>query len=448
MNQPCPFSRFTLVTCMLFSICIFPSLINADEIDDFKKQIAIVAKRIEQLENEQREEENKSVSTVQVKTIDMDRVVMKGDRRNSLKVPGTDTSLSIGGRLETSLIYDIGPGPTSRGGDIASSSTAILEGTPEFDIRGDTHLTARNSRFNITTTTPTQFGQLRTFIEGDFNGPPNNKASRATTNRTVFGLRHAYGQLGNVLFGHYWTSYMDRTVFPTKINGSGPVGRTFMRQGQLRYTHRFTNGGQLAVALENPYADFNRADDENSADSYPDLISFYRYQTDRWHLQFTGMVRRMGVNEGIPGGAKDHVNGWGLNQTGAFRLPWDDRITWNINFGDGIGRYLDGGARLGTTLNADGKLETQFGYGGFISYRHWWSETLSSSIDSGTSIFNLNPEAANTANRKLFSSHLNLIWEPNDDMQFGIEYIWGKREVHDGRKGTINRMQFTNRIFF
>ena len=293
------------------SLCLFPVVADeADEIAELKRQIDIVAQRIAKLEL-QESGETEAKETIPIKTVDMKNVVKRGDRRNSILIPGTQTSLSFGGRLETSFIHDFDPRPSSRGGDIASASSAKLPGDPEFKIRGDTHLTARNSVVNIITTTPTRFGQLRTHIEGDFNGPPNNKGSRGTTNRTVFGLRHAYGQLGNVLFGHYWTSYMDRTAFPTKINGTGPVGRTFMRQGQLRYTHQFENGGQWAVALENPYSDFNGADDENSADNYPDLISFYRYEHDRGHVQFAGLLRRVGIEENFPGGAKDHATRMG-----------------------------------------------------------------------------------------------------------------------------------------
>jgi hypothetical protein len=418
--------------------------VAADEIDDLKRQIEILASKIEQLEQQQQQEASAEVETLEVKN-----VVLKGDRPKSIKIPGTDTSLSIGGRLESTFIYDIGPRPTSRGGDIASARRAVLEGTPEFNNRGDTRLTARNSRFNIVTTTPTRFGQLRTFMEGDFNGLPNNKGSRATTNRTAFGIRHAYGQLGNILFGHYWSTFMDRTVFPTKIDGTGPVGRTFIRQPQLRYTHDFGDGGEMAFALENPRADFDGADDENLHDGYPDLISYYRYESDRWHMQFSGVLRRMGINEGIPGGARDTVTAWGMNHSTSFLLPGSkDRITWYVLFGNGIGRYMEGGANQGATVTAEGKLDTQFSYGGFITYKHWWTDTLHSSIDLGVSFFNLNPEEVNDANTELYSSHLNLMWTPDDKLQFGIEYIWGKREVHDGRQGTINRTQFTSRIFF
>ncbi len=64
------------------------------------------------------------------------------------------------------------------------------------------------------------------------------------------------------------------------------------------------------------------------------------------------------------------------------------------------------------------------------------------------SYFDLNPEEVADANKELYSSHINLIWDPIDKLSFGIEYIWARREVQDGREGTINRAQFISKIFF
>ena len=435
-------TRLSTITAVLL---VISTPATADELDDLKQQIQDLARKIELLEN-QRDQEQQTMAD----SLPANDVVMAGDMPGSIKLPGTDTSLRIGGFIESAFIYDIGPRPTSRGGDIASARSAVLEGEPEYENRGDTRFTARNSRFNIVTLTPTRFGNLRTFIEADFNGPPNDKGSRATTSRTAFGLRHAYGELGNFLMGHYWTNFSDNSVFPNKVNGTGPVGRTFMRQGQIRYTHEFDQGGELAIALENPHGDFVDADDLNLDDGYPDLTTHYRYEADRWHMQFSGMLRRMGRDDGIVDASNnDQVMAWGLNQSGAFLLPGiEDRISWYLIFGDGIGRYLEGGVDQGASVSADGQLDTQFGYGGFITYRHMWTDTLESNIDFGYSTFDLNVEEVGIANRKLYSSHVNLLWMPIASLEFGIEYAWAHRRVHDGREGSINRINAHSVFYF
>ena len=101
------------------SLCLFPVVADeADEIAELKRQIDIVAQRIAKLEL-QESGETEAKETIPIKTVDMKNVVKRGDRRNSILIPGTQTSLSFGGRLETSFIHDFDPRPSSRGGDIA-----------------------------------------------------------------------------------------------------------------------------------------------------------------------------------------------------------------------------------------------------------------------------------------------------------------------------------------
>jgi len=421
---------------------------KTDEIAELRKQIELLSAKIDMLE-QQRQHQEVRPTVSEDETTPPIAVMAGSNLPGSFILPGTSTSMSISGFIQTTLIHDIGPRPTSRGGDVASVHAAVLEDTPEYQNRGDTRFTSRNTRLTIATETPTSFGRIRTTIEGDFNGPPNNKASRATTSRTAFGIRHAYGEVGNFLIGHYWTNFSDNSVFPRKVDGTGPTGRTFMRQGQLRYTHRFDGGKRFAIALENPRGDFENADDDNLHDGLPDLTAHYRHQTDRWHMQFSGMLRQIGINDGIQGGARDNVTSWGLNHSAAFLLPNSmDRISWYLIAGDGIGRYMDGGVDQGASITQDGKLDTQFGYGGFVTYKHWWTDTLHSNVDFGIGYFSLNPDTPADTNKRLYSSHMNLMWTPIEQLEFGIEYVWAHRKVYDGREGKINRVNATSIFYF
>jgi hypothetical protein len=447
----------------------------ADELADLKKQIEIIAGKIEQLEKQRASQqapvtntsgvvsgENEQQSTQAVNTpasastSPAPRVITTGDMPGSFKIPDTNTSYRIYGLAQMNFIYDLAGRPASRNGDSAGIGTAPLNDSPEYLMRGDTRIGARDSRLGISTFTPTEYGDFRTVFEGDFNTSPAGKRTRATTSRSAFSIRHAYGELGNFLAGQTYTTYMDISAFSEKLDGAGPIGRTFMRQGQLRYTHRINDYSRFAIALENPRGDFIDADDETLDDSLPDLTAHYRYQTDRWHMQFGGMIRRMGIDDGGPtgvyGGVDDTTLGWGLQHSTAILLgDSKDRISWYINLGDGLGRYAESGADQGASITLDGKLDTQYTYGGFISYRHWWTDTLRSNIDFGMMHHDLNPledamfpDIERDSNRRIFSSHSNIIWSPLDRVTFGLEYVWGNRTVHDGRHGKVRRLLFTS----
>lgn len=433
------FSRMLLVI-LLTGILTTPA--SGDELADLKKQLETLMSKVEQLEEKRGEKR-----TAKVETIPVEDLVMAGQVPGTWKIPGTDTSIGISGFVRAHAIYDIGPRPSSAGGDVASINRALLEDDPEYNIRGDVRLAGRDARFNIETYTPTNLGLMHIFMQTDFKGDPDNKASRATTNRTAANVRHAYVELGDFLLGQTYSVYLDRSVFGDKVDATGPQGRTMIRQGQIRYTHHFEDGREFAIALENPHADFVDADDENMVDGYPDLAMHYRNETDQRMFQFGAMFRRMGIKQVDPIPADDSVFSWGLNTSGYYWFPsMRNRLTWYLNFGDGIGRYLEAGRDQGASITADGKLDTQYGYGGFLTFKHLWTDTLSSNFDFGMGFYDLNPEESPDANKRMYSSHVNLIWVPHNQLEFGLEYVWGKREVHDGRKGYVSRLQ-VNSIF-
>jgi hypothetical protein len=451
----------------------------ADELDDLKKQVEALARRIEQLERERAEAQaqvppanNATVTTSAAPaplpqpatppsqqkdgTIPQEgQAITAGDMEGSFKIPDTNTSFRIHGFAQANLIYDFAGRPTSRNGDSAGIHTSVLEDTPEYHMTGDTRIGARDSRLGISTFTPTPIGGLSTLIEGDFNTSPAGKSTRATTSRASFSVRHAYGEIGNFLAGQTFTTYMDLSAFTEKLDGAGPLGRTFIRQGMLRYTHKFDKNSRFAIALENPRGDFVNANDDTLDDSVPDVAMNYRYQTRRGHMQFSAILRRLGVDDGGPdgtfGGIDDNAFGWGLQHSAAIYLgETKDRISWYINFGDGLGRYADSGVDQAASITREGTLDTQFSYGGFISYRHWWTDTIRSNIDLAMMRHDLNPleeamfpDEERDANRRLFSSHANTLWSPVEQITLGLEYIWGNRTVHDGRDGKVRRLQFT-----
>jgi hypothetical protein len=441
--------KFILSKPVLLAILVGVLVIRpaaADELADLKMQLQELAKRVEILEQKRNQRRQQNIET---ENLAIDHVETDPNLRGTWQIPGTDTSLGVSGFVRAHMIYDIGPRPTSGGGDVASIHRSILEDTPEFENRGDVRIAGRDARFNIETFTPSTFGKIHTFLQTDFKGDPDEKASRAGTNRTVANLRHAYAEIGNFLFGHTYSAYLDNTVFGDKVDPTGPQGRTMIRQTQIRYTHHFDDEREWAFAIENPHADFVDADDDNLHDGYPDLAMHYRHETDRWMYQFGAMVRRMGIKQVEPFPADDEVFSWGLNTSGRYWFPNQrNRITWYLNFGDGIGRYLEAGRDQGASITPDGKLDTQFGYGGFVTFKHFWTDTLSSNFDLGMGFYDLNPDEDPEANKKLISSHMNLVWTPFSQVEMGLEYVWGRREVHDGRVGKVNRLVVNTQFNF
>ena len=50
--------------------------------------------------------------------------------------------------------------------------------------------------------------------------------------------------------------------------------------------------------------------------------------------------------------------------------------------------------------------------------------------------------------RRLITSHVNLIWSPVPEVDMGVEFIYGQRITNAGQRGSIERGQFSTKFKF
>lgn len=167
--------------------------------------------------------------------------------------------MNIGGFIKLSATWNFTGGPFSNGqtGVEGSGAGAYsgIEGS-QADNRNGGHweMTARRSRFWIQTWTPSDWGELRTYIETDFasrvgqtSSPDAGGISRAGE---MLRLRHAYGTLGPVLAGKTNTVFGGLIGAPEVLDDAAPIVAGALRIPQLRYTHNLGGGLVAIVALE------------------------------------------------------------------------------------------------------------------------------------------------------------------------------------------------------
>ena len=438
----------TMVTALLGTVALGALMagapVRAAEIDDLKKAIEALTKKVNDLESKQKEAAPQNAVT-------------GGSFPGSFKLPGTDTSVKIGGYAKLDAIYDA----KASTGDSVTFPSIPLDRTTTASRESATRIHARQSRVNVTTVTPTGLGEFKTFIEGDFFGSGGNEVF---SNSNPFRLRHAYGQLGPVLAGQTWSNFMDLDSLPDTIDFNGPTGQSFARQAQIRYTHSFAPGTTLAVAIENPETDVTDETGVTSSagngsgagallDRLPDLTANFTHRGSWGHISLRGVARELRSENGAS--ASDTTFGYGVGFGASVKTIGKDAILLHFNYGEGIGRYIqEAGFRAAAFNTATGALETQRAWGGIISYQHFWTDQLRSTAAYGhTEIDNENSRFAvtgtNVLDKQFDSVHANLIWSPIQRIDLGIEYIWGRREVEatantasTGTSGTISRFQF------
>lgn len=365
------------------------------------------------------------------------QAVTQGATPGSFKLPGSSTSATIGGYVKLDAIYSNRSAGTDSASDQFFDPTSIPVGPGlGSDQKNQITLHARQSRFYIKTSTPSAYGDLKTHLEFDLFGSSGNESVSNSHNLRV---RHAYGSVGGLLAGQTWSNFMDVAALPETLDFGGPAGQIFVRQPQVRWTQPYSLG-EWSVALGSPetvatlFSGTNqRADD----DRVPDLTGRIGFKTAYGNFSLTALARQVRIQSGA---VRDSKQGYGVGFHGVVPTVGKDTFNFGVNAGDGIGRYW-GGLVSDGFIDASGRLDLADQYGGFASYRHFWSDQLRSTLVLGT-LYASNPNfVVGSASNRFQSAHLNLIWSPVPNTSFGAEYIFGRREVVSGLSGTLNRVQ-------
>jgi hypothetical protein len=420
---------------------------EADELQDMKAQIEALQKKVLELEQKQQTAEQKQAAAAP------DNVVTGGATRGSFKLPGSNTSVTLGGYVKLDAVFSSPSAGVDTKGDLSLDPTTIAVGPGAGNNeRNQVKFGARESRLFVKTNTPTTFGDLNTHVEFDFYGADGNES---VSNSHGFRLRHAYGTLGNFLAGQTWTNFMNPASLPDTLDFGGPVGQIFDRQAQVRWTQSFGpsawgTGGQWSLGLENPEAVVQipgggsfRADD----DRLPDVTGQVLFNTSIGKISVHGLVRQIRVDSASAPAVVDQKLGGAVSVAGVIPSIGKDDFRFTASAGNAIGRYSDGFFPDGV-VGSDGRIRLPKQWGWFAAYRHYWFDQLRSNLVLSTAGENNPAGAPASTNKSTRSAHVNLIWSPVPNSDLGFEYIYADRETEDGLKGHLNRLQASAKYAF
>lgn len=440
------------------SLALFSALMTtaspvfaSDDLAALTKKMEAMMNRIEKLEQDQASlvSANQSLATENqglkqalenIQTAAGDAPMKKASSSPSsgaTTVPGTETTIKLGGYIKADAIGDIGSG---HGSDFAGFASIPLDGSAAADKSGDFHMHARQTRLNLTTMTPTDKGDLKTFVEVDFYG---TRGTDLATNGHNPQLRHAYGEYRGILAGQTWTNFADMSAYPESLDYVGVVGVPLVRQVQLRYSDDLTKSLSYSLSMENPNADFINAGGDTVVDGskFPDVVGSLVQKTDWGHVALKGIVRDITVENETDRRSESAV-GYGAALSAKVNIGAKDNIMGRITYGDGIGRYIYDVATSAQSAgyNSD-RLEKQSAFASYASYQHHWTDNLRSNFMAGyTSIDNATDLIGTARNEDIWSAHANLLWQPYKKVRVGVEYMHGERSLENGTDGSLDRV--------
>jgi len=416
-----------------------------------------------------------------------------GSFPGSFLVPGTQTSFKVGGYVKFDYTYDFGAQQSIVGGadpiGIALDSknfspnggggvVVTLPADAGHHIHGTSQMTASESRFNIETRTPTSFGELKTFIEGDFtdpNGLTHSNSFKVNSNSSGFRLRQAYGTFGPFLAGQTLSLFRDGSAEAETLDFGGPMALGVTRQPQVRYTFDFGNGLTWAVSAENPQTQvFDTSNQSSSStfkqgqgDKIPDFVTAVQYSAPWGRLKLAGVARDLywhnGVEDTTFGGKNASAFGWGVAFSGNWNVPiGKDGLGWEAAYGRGAGRYInsDGPPTPDAYHLEDagerGSIHPIASWLVSANYVHFWTDTLRSNIagsfwqQRNQSLISATPGSSNETSlwKEAYTAHANLIWSPVPQTNFGVEFIRMMGKMQSGQKGELTRVQMSAQFKF
>lgn len=370
-------------------------------------------------------------------------------------LPGTTAAMKVGGYVNLSLVNSFDPmlipdrfivGSIPPQGETAPGAT------------DGTQVSAQQTRLNLEYREQTSMGEIRAFVEGDFQGSGD-----------TLRLRHAFGQFRSILAGKTWSTFMDNNSLPEEVDVEGINGQVLLRNSQIRWSPQFGKNLNLKLALEDPATDIY--DGQGQRGSFDLVASLEKLPLGRlgmWNYRVGAVLRELSAleldGEGEPFGNAKNTTGWGITTSGRQPLSWwadDDYLLWQLTYGEGIGHYINDLGTVGggdAVFDPEGKLRALPVFSGYLSYMHRWPLTrrwfnkwpgvLRSSFTlSWVDIQNFDFQG-DTAYDQTWRASMNLIYNPTNNIQTGVEFLWGERTNNNGDKGSATQLQFAMRYIF
>lgn len=382
----------------------------------------------------------------------------------SADVPVPVHEVTVSGYVKGDFIYD-----THQDLGDSNSPNGIVGGG---DVQA-TRLHARQSRFRIKSKSDTAVGQVRTLIEGDFEGAAGNQR---ITNSDSLRLRHAWGEWDispntTIGIGQTFTNFMNLFAYPDTVDFFGPAGMIFVRQGQIRLT--YTSGPVLfAIAVENPETDLALATSTNSnalsttclesagtnacgaADNVPDFTARLQYDVPGGHkFQVSGVLRNLRIDQDATTvfTGSDNELAWGILAAASVNLADIATLSSVFTYGEGIGRYSLG------LFAATSAVVTGTAANPNIQAIEQWSVTVALALGvTDTTTMNVAFSYADSKNGDILNGmvdevmtiHANLIWQPVSRFRMGVEGVYSEADRKGFHSNSNLRFQFGAWFFF
>lgn len=373
------------------------------------------------------------------------------------KPSSSATKIEIGGFIKVDAMfhdYSGGVRPGNIGDEILVPSTIPIGADNESEgVRFDSHI--KTSRWFFKSATNTSAGTIKSHLEFDLlSAEGDERISNSAHSR----VRHAYlawdySETSSLLVGQTWSTFFNVGALPEAVEFIGPTsGTIFNRQNMIRWTKKL-DGGSFMFALENPSTSLSDAgsginDNDVDDNTVPDIVLRYNGSFD--NLSYTAAaIGREIAYEGttVDLNVDESEYGVGFNLSGKLAFLNGNDIKFSFSHGN-LGRYIALNAFRDGGIDVDGNLDLSSVTGGYIAYKHNWTNKLRSTVQYAYSEVDFADDLPDSNTETVENANVNLMYSPTSKLSFGVAYIHATRELGTGDSGDLDRVQFSAKYSF
>lgn len=368
------------------------------------------------------------------------------------------TTIKLGGYVKliaSSSHYSDGEvASNSLGRDFYLPQTIPTGGMPSAH---DVDLSAKQSRFWLNMDTNVADHAVKGYLELDFQTAPGTQATQRTTNGYNPSLRRAYLQVDRWTFGQDWSTFQYIGALPESTDYvGGAEGTVFVRQALVRYSAPLAKGMTLHLGVENPESGTANIGSpaliENGDDRLPDFTARLAYVGKFGEVSLAGLARQVRLeNSGI----SDQAAGFGVSAGGKLFLneakTGDVRVM--VTYGRNVGRYVGlNFAPDAVYIPGSNRLEDVNVFAAIGAVRVPIADGLRFNVMGSYQNVNyansLTLANIGNFNKRAWSAAANLFYTPIKNIDFGIEYRHGERELVNGADGSTDRIDAVAKYSF
>ena len=431
-----------VVACTMASGSLY-----ANSTDNTEQRINFLESELQklkvELETQKKEQMNLQVQQTEIQKTEKKQEIIAEKPVAPSWVTWAD-NVKVYGIARLDAAVDFKSSPDSGGRTTSSLSRTPFESSTRANhSRSDAAINA--SRLGVYFNSPDK--QVTGNIEADFFD-----SSTMGTGDGKFRIRHAFINYKDWTFGQTWSLMSNMETRTESVDYTQFVGTSYARLPQVRYDWKIDAQNDLKVALE--YTG-------SRVSAFPTLTGRYSFKQGPLLALAQGFVNEKSVDV-----ARDTVKkvSWGAGAGMKYQFTPKQSAQANYQYIVGDQKFMpytsQSGLANASNLNAAGDFSlnadkndlamnklNSFNLGYSYKFNPQWRSNISASIfdyDDDTTYARLNQDA----NKRLTDYAVNLIYSPVDQMDLGVEYHQGKREVFDGRTADVSRINFVSMYKF